>query len=66
MKPKFEAKLDKQFMPLSLVCKQMREETKENGPVPMGLACASSPLPLGMIAATKLYINSVFALPTVT
>jgi len=31
MKLKVEAKLDKQFAPLSLACKQMREATKENG-----------------------------------
>ena len=31
MKLKVEAKLDKQFTPLSLVCKEMREQTKENG-----------------------------------
>ena len=31
MMPKIEAKLDKQFMPLSLVCREMREATKEDG-----------------------------------
>ena len=31
MKLKVNAKLDKNFMPLSLVCKKMREETKDNG-----------------------------------
>ena len=31
MKPKFSAKLDLQFMPLSLACKQMRVNTKEAG-----------------------------------
>ena len=31
MKLKVEAKLDKLFTPMSLVCKQMREATKENG-----------------------------------
>ena len=31
MKLKIEAKLDKQFAPLSLACREMRENTKENG-----------------------------------
>ena len=31
MKLKINAKLDPQFQPLSLVCREMREETKENG-----------------------------------
>ena len=31
MKLKVEAKLDKTFMPLSVVIKEMREATKENG-----------------------------------
>ena len=31
MKLKVNAKLDPQFMPLSLVCREMREATKENG-----------------------------------
>ncbi len=31
MKLKVEAKLDKQFAPLALVCREMREATKENG-----------------------------------
>lgn len=31
MKLKVNAKLDPQFMPLSLVCREMRENTKENG-----------------------------------
>ncbi|MDD6478590.1 MAG: ROK family protein [Oscillospiraceae bacterium] len=31
MMPKIEAKLDKQFMPLSLVCREMREATREDG-----------------------------------
>ena len=31
MNLKVQAKLDKQFMPLSLVCREMRENTKENG-----------------------------------
>ena len=31
MKLKVNAKLDPQFSPLSLVCREMRENTKENG-----------------------------------
>jgi len=31
MKLKINAKLDPQFQPLSIVCREMREETKENG-----------------------------------
>ena len=31
MQPKIIAKLDPKFQPLSLVCRQMREDTKENG-----------------------------------
>ena len=31
MKLKVNAKLDPQFMPLSLVCRKFREETKDNG-----------------------------------
>ena len=31
MKPKVLAKLDEQFMPLSLVCKEMRQATEESG-----------------------------------
>jgi len=31
MKLKVEPKLDKQFMPLSIICREMRENTKENG-----------------------------------
>ena len=31
MKLKVEAKLDKGFMPMALVCREMRENTVENG-----------------------------------
>lgn len=31
MKLKVNAKLDPQFMPLSLVCREMKEATKEKG-----------------------------------
>ena len=31
MKLKIEAKLDKGFMPMALVCREMRENTKDNG-----------------------------------